>query len=59
MVDSKGEPMPQLARDVTYTVPEGEFLPVGDSTRSFDGRYTGTVPLSAIRSRVIPLLAFW
>lgn len=57
--DSKGEPLPQIERGVLHTVPKGEFLPLGDSTQSFDGRYTGTVPLSRIRSRVVPLLAFW
>ena len=57
--DSKGKPLPQLERGILHTVPEGEFLPLGDSTRSFDGRYTGTVSLSRIQSRVVPLLAFW
>ena len=32
---------------------------VGSEDRVFDGRYTGTVPLSRIQSRVVPLLAFW
>lgn len=59
ITDSKGKPLPQIERGVLHTVPEGEFLPLGDSTQSFDGRYTGTVSLSRIQSRVVPLLAFW
>ena len=34
----------------------GEFLPIGTNPRSFDGRYTGTVPLKNIKARVIPLI---
>ena len=56
--DSNGEPLPQLPPG-KQVVPAGEFLPLADVTRSFDGRYTGTVPLANIRGRVIPLLAFW
>ena len=52
--DSEDRPMPELRGE--YTVPEGEFLPVGSNPRSFDGRYTGTVPLTHIRAKVIPLL---
>ena len=53
--DSKERPLPQLAREHEYIVPPGDFLPVGDASRSFDGRYTGTVPLSAIKTRVVPI----
>ena len=52
--DPKGIPMAHVQG--AHVVPEGEFLPFGTSTLSFDGRYTGTVPLSAVHSRVLPLL---
>ena len=59
--DSQNRPLPQLERDVTYTVPEGEFLPVADNERSFDGRYTGTVPIENIVGVLhpIPFLTLW
>lgn len=57
--DSKDRPLPQLVREVDYVVPSGEFLPITNVTRSFDGRYTGTVPLKNIKSVVIPLLTAW
>ena len=38
ITDSKGKPLPQIEWGVLHTVPEGEFLPLGDSTQSFDGR---------------------
>ena len=47
-------PMPEIRG--RFLVPEGEFLPIGTNPRSFDGRYTGTVPLKNITARVIPLL---
>ena len=50
-------PLPQ--QNGTFTVPEGAFLPVGMNTRSFDGRYTGTVPTSHIIAIVVPLLTWW
>ena len=53
--DSKGRPLPLAIG--THIVPEREFLPVAAySARSFDGRYTGTVPLDCIVARVIPIL---
>lgn len=52
--DSKGQKM--SCRKGMHKVPEGEFLPIGTHGRSFDGRYTGTVPVSAIRSRVLPFI---
>ncbi|ERL03182.1 putative conjugative transfer signal peptidase TraF [Mitsuokella sp. oral taxon 131 str. W9106] len=58
-VDSKGRPLPQLARDVDHVVPDGAFLPLAESPRSFDGRYTGPVPLANIKEVVVPLLAIW
>ncbi|WP_196601148.1 S26 family signal peptidase [Pectinatus frisingensis] len=52
--DREGKSMPALRGD--YTVPENEFLPVADNPRSFDGRYTGTVPIKNIKAKVIPLI---
>lgn len=53
--DSKARPMPKLRG--TYVVQDGHFLPVAAcQPRSFDGRYFGEVPLSAVRCRVYPLL---
>lgn len=58
LVDHENFPMPELRGE--YVVPENEFFPIGDNPRSFDGRYTGTVPIKNIRSKVIPVLTeFW
>lgn len=57
--DSKDRPLPQLVRDCDFVVPQGEFLPITTVTKSFDGRYTGTVSLENIESVVIPLLTSW
>lgn len=56
--DSLGRPLPQLDQG-EHVVPDGAFLPLADTTRSFDGRYTGTVPLTHIRAVVIPIFARW
>ena len=56
--DSRGRFLPQLPSG-EYTVTDGAFLPVGETTRSFDGRYTGIVPLTAVRAVVIPLWTWW
>ena len=56
--DREGKPVP--VQYGGHRVPEGEFLPVGTSTRSFDGRYTGTVSVDNIKAKVVPLLTkFW
>ena len=55
--DSKDRNMP--FKIGLHWVPNGEFLPYTHGTRSLDGRYTGTVPLSNIKTRVIPLLTEW
>ena len=52
--DQEGRPMPEIRG--SFLVPEEEFLPIGTNPRSFDGRYTGTVPLKNIKARVIPLI---
>lgn len=56
-VDSKGQAMPVYFGE--NIVPEGEFLPLGTSRNSLDGRYTGTVPLKNIKSRAVPVLVEW
>jgi len=56
--DGSGRSLPQLLPG-EYIVPDGAFLPIGETTRSFDGRYTGTVPLAAVRAVVIPLWTWW
>lgn len=56
--DHEDRPLPSIRGN--YMVPEGEFLPVGRNSSSFDGRYTGTVPLGNIRAKVAPILTgFW
>lgn len=57
-LDSKDRPLPQLAQG-DYVVSDGMFLPIADTTRSFDGRYTGTVPITRIRAVVIPVFTQW
>lgn len=52
--DSHGRPMPLHIG--SYTVPEEMFLPVGTAPKSFDGRYTGPVPVENIKGVVLPFL---
>ena len=52
--DTKGHPLPQISGD--FTVEEGQILPVGTAPRSFDGRYTGTIPITSVKAKVKPLL---
>lgn len=54
ILDSKGQFMPMHLG--SYHVPPDEFLPVGENSMSFDGRYTGTVSKRNIQAKVIPLL---
>ncbi len=56
-LDSKGRLLPHEIQG-TKTVEESTFLPVGDSPKSFDGRYYGTQPLSSIKKKVIPVFTF-
>lgn len=51
--DKNGKPM--LLKEGRFTIPQDCFLPIGDSERSFDGRYTGVVKLSNIKSIVTPV----
>lgn len=53
--DGTGQPIPSLKTGKNYVAAD-MFLPVGDNPRSFDGRYTGQVPLENIHAKVIPLL---
>lgn len=52
--DRYGNNMP--IRMGTFQIKKDEFLPVGESERSFDGRYTGVVKISNIKAVVKPLL---
>ena len=52
--DTKGNRLPQIRGD--FTVEEGRILPIGTASRSFDGRYTGTIPITRIKAKVKPLL---
>jgi signal peptidase I len=53
--DHDGQPLPHLLSGCER-VPEGYFLPVGDGLpNSYDGRYYGFVPVSAIVASLRPL----
>lgn len=39
----------------SYTILEGHVLMLGTLPRSFDGRYTGQIPLSRIDGKAVPL----
>lgn len=54
LCDTNGNTLPVIQG--AHDIPAGEFLPVSDDVRSFDGRYTGTVPIERIIAKVIPLL---
>ena len=51
--DAKGHPLPKLRGE--FIVPDGHVLPIATNPRSFDGRYTGTIPIACIKAKVIPL----
>lgn len=53
LLDRDNLPMPVIRGE--HEVPDDEFLPVAEHPRSFDGRYTGTVPIKNIKSKVIPV----
>lgn len=53
--DREGRPMPSIGYGEDK-VPEGCFLPVGKSTRSFDGRYSGPVPMGQIKFKCVPFI---
>ena len=54
--DSKGNELPKLRGE--FKVEEGYILPIATSARSFDGRYSGTIPESRIKAKVIPILTW-
>lgn len=54
--DNKGNELPKLRG--TFKVEDGYFLPIATSARSFDGRYSGTIPESCIKAKVIPILTW-
>ncbi|WP_371367791.1 hypothetical protein SRRS_16000 [Sporomusa rhizae] len=52
--DRQGKPLPQLRG--TFQVKPGYFLPLATyRPSSFDGRYFGELPLTAVHKRVYPL----
>lgn len=55
--DSDGRELPHRVKGV-QVVPQDTFLPVGESSKSFDGRYYGTQPISTIRLKVVPVVTF-
>lgn len=52
--DKQGLPLPKLRG--TFQIQPGQFLPISNYERSFDGRYFGPVPVSSIKYVVRPLL---
>ena len=52
--DALGQIIPH--KEGTYIISGNKFLPVGDNPRSFDGRYTGPVPMENIQAKVIPFI---
>ena len=54
VTDTARHHLPQIRGN--FTVEEGQILPIAKNPRSFDGRYTGTIPLKQIKAKVIPIL---
>ena len=52
--DSNGNELPKLRGE--YEVPKGYVLPISPSVRSFDGRYSGAIPINRIKTRVVPIM---
>ena len=55
--DRQGRPMP-LASSFPYTLGEGEVLLLGEERSSFDSRYFGPVPRSAVLAAYRPVWTF-
>ncbi len=55
--DQAGRPLPRLASESVIVAP-GEVLLMGETVRSFDGRYFGLLPSTAIESVLHPLLTW-
>lgn len=51
--DSFGNELPKLRGN--FEVPKDCVLPIVTNERSFDGRYTGVIPTSRIKAKVIPI----
>jgi conjugative transfer signal peptidase TraF len=51
--DDEGRTLPKITG--YHTVEPGMFLPVSPYSRSFDGRYFGTVPVNSIKGKASPL----
>ncbi len=54
--DNEGKTLPKLRGE--FKVEEGYILPIATGARSFDGRYSGTIPESRIKAKVIPILTW-
>ena len=54
--DNNGNALPKLRGE--FEVPKGNVLPIATSARSFDGRYSGTIPQNIIKTRVVPILTW-
>lgn len=55
LVDGKGQQMPDRSSGI-HMVEDDCFLPVGDNSHSFDGRYYGAVPLECIKNKAVLIL---
>ena len=55
--DDEGRTLPKITG--THTVEPGMFLPVSPYSRSFDGRYFGTVPVNSIKGKASPFWLYW
>ena len=51
--DNAGNELPNLRGK--FEVPQGYVLPVATNARSFDGRYSGAIPKSRIKAKVVPI----
>lgn len=54
--DNAENVLPKLRGE--FEVPKGYVLPIATSARSFDGRYSGAIPKSQIKARVVPILTW-
>ena len=55
--DDEGSTLPKITG--THTVEPGMFLPVSPYSRSFDGRYFGTIPVNSIKGKASPLWLYY
>lgn len=52
--DTLGHELPKLRGK--FEVKTGYVLPIATSARSFDGRYSGEIPIEKIKARVVPII---